>query len=82
MVKQAEAESYYIMLGKFSKNTPEYANKRKYKAESILEKVQVEEGDYLVVTAGPFSKADADENLARLAEQNMEGYIYLSSDGL
>jgi len=69
-------ESKMIMLGMFSKNTPEYANKRKEEAAGLIEKVHISEGDYLVVKAGPFDKATAEENMAKLTENGLEGYIY------
>lgn len=78
MVKQVEAESYHIMLGKFSKNTPEYAAKRKNEAAEHCAKVNITEGDYLVVNAGPFSKVDAEANQIELKENGLEGYIYTS----
>ena len=30
----------------------------------------------MVVKAGPFDKATADENMAKLTENGLEGYIY------
>lgn len=69
---------YMIMLGMFAKNTPEYAAKRKDEAAEHCAKVNITEGDYLVVNAGPFSKADAEANLTKLKENGLEGYIYTS----
>lgn len=69
---------YMIMLGMFAKNTPEYAAKRKNEAAEHCAKVNITEGDYLVVNAGPFSKADAEANLIELKENGLEGYIYTS----
>lgn len=71
---------YKIMLGMFAKNTPEYANKRKNEAAELIDEVNITEGDYLVVVAGPFNKADAEANLAKLTESGMEGYIYKDSE--
>ena len=69
---------YMIMLGMFAKTTPEYAAKRKDEAAEHCAKVNITEGDYLVVNAGPFSKADAEANLLKLQENGLEGYIYTS----
>ena len=69
---------YMIMLGMFAKNTPEYAAKRKNEAAEHCAKVNITEGDYLVVNAGPFSKIDAEANLLELKENGLEGYIYTS----
>lgn len=76
-MKKTDAK-YMIMLGMFAKNTPEYAAKRKDEAAEHCAKVNITEGDYLVVNAGPFEKATADENLAKLKENGLEGYIYTS----
>ena len=68
---------YMIMLGMFAKTTPEYAAKRKDEAmQSGCAKVNITEGDYLIVNAGPFSKIDAEANLLDLQENGLEGYIY------
>ena len=67
---------YMIMLGMFAKTTPEYADKRKNDAAALIDNVNITEGDYLVVNAGPYDKATAENNLAVLAENGLEGYIY------
>ncbi len=67
-------EKYMIMLGKFSKNTPEFARKRKEAAG--IDATIINGPVYLEVIAGPFTKAEADENLAKLASENIQGYIY------
>ena len=77
-MKKTDAK-YMIMLGMFAKTTPEYAAKRKDEAmQSGCAKVNITEGDYLVVNAGPFSKIDAEANLLDLKENGLEGYIYTS----
>jgi len=70
-------KKYMLMLGMFSKNTPEYAKKR---ADELSEvEARCQEGEkYIEVVAGPFTQAQAEENLAKLALKNMQGYIYSS----
>lgn len=65
-----------IMLGMFAKTTSEYANKRKNQAEELIDEVNITEGDYLIVAAGPFDVDTAEDNLAKLTAGSMEGYIY------
>jgi len=67
---------HMIMLGMFSRNTPEYAKKRKEEAAAVIDQVNITEGDYLVVNAGPFDKATAEAEMAKLTEKGLEGYIY------
>lgn len=69
-------EYYNIMLGRFSKNTPEYANKRRDEAAGLIDEVHVLEDKYLEVIAGPFDKETADDNLNKLIENGMMGCIY------
>ena len=71
---------YMIMLGMFAKTTPEYAAKRKDEAAEHCAKVNITEGDYLVVNAGPYDKATAEDNLAVLAENGLGGYIYAAKE--
>lgn len=75
-----KASKHMIMLGMFAKATPEFANKRKNEAAALIDNVNITEGDYLVVNAGPFDKATAEANLAVLAENGLEGYIYASKE--
>lgn len=71
---------YMIMLGMFSKNTPEHANNKKEKVATVIDEVNIIEGDYLTVNAGPFDKAKAEENLTKLIKNGFEGYIYPCSE--
>ena len=78
-MKKNEAD-HMIMLGAFSKNTPQYADKRKKEAEAIIDKVAVVEKNYLIVMAGPFDKKTAEENLDKLTAGGMNGYIFATTE--
>ena len=78
-MKKNEADRM-IMLGAFSKNTPQYADKRKKEAEAIIDKVSITKKNYLIVTAGPFDKKTAEDNLDKLAAGGMNGYIFVAKE--
>lgn len=73
------AKNYFIKLGRFALNTPEYANKRA--AESDLKEAHIEkDGCFLNVVAGPYTKKEAEAKMAKLTSENIAGLIYTNEN--